>query len=294
MISIIIPAHNESSCIARTLHAITRDCADNELEVIVVCNGCTDETANIARSLGSPVHVIETEIASKSAALNLGDQIARAFPQIYIDADIVITTDAIRALVRRLEQGDVLGVAPTPNINLVKCSSLVRAYYSIRARLPSSREGIGGSGVYALSKAGRARFSDFPKIVADDTYVRLQFKPQERQTLTTITSTVYAPHTAKQLIGVRTRAYYGTFEVARYFPELLKNMGESNHRDLIALQRNPKLWFASLVYFCINSVARCRAEIWYRLGIFVWQRDNTSRAAAGSLFESSAGEHHDA
>lgn len=284
MISIVVPAHNESSVIARTLDQWGTPPrrgtpASDEIGVVVVCNGCTDDTANVARRFGPTVHVVESDIASKTHALNLGDQISGAFPRIYADADIVITADAIRALAKRLEQGDVLVVAPTADIDLTGCSSLVRKYYGIRSRLPSSQEGIGGSGVYALSEAGRGRFGQFPDIIADDTYVRLQFKPEERETLPGARSTVFPPRTVPQLIAVRSRVYRGTFELAQRFPELGVNKGEANSRALIALIKELHLWPGLLIYFCVNILARCRATLWSRSRAHPWQRDETSRTA---------------
>jgi glycosyltransferase involved in cell wall biosynthesis len=279
MISIVVPAHNESSVIARTLSQWVTNPTLDEIGVVVVCNGCTDDTANVARGFGPTVHVVESDIASKTHALNLGDQISGVFPRIYVDADIVITVDAIRALARRLEQGDVLAVAPLADINLTGCSWLVRKYYGIRSRLPSSREGIGGSGVYALSEAGRRRFGQFPDVIADDTYVCRQFRLQERETLPCVRSTVFPPRTVLQLIAVRIRAYRGIFELAQRFPELRVNKGEANNRTLIALFKEPHLWPGLLVYCCVNVVARCRATIGSRSGALLWQRDETSRTA---------------
>jgi glycosyltransferase involved in cell wall biosynthesis len=279
MISIVVPAHNESSVIARALGAWVSNSGSGGIDVVVVCNGCTDNTANIARCFGPTARVIESEVASKAHALNLGDQISRAFPRIYADADIVITVDAIRALTRRLERGDVLAVAPTPDINLTGCSWLVRKYYDTRSRLPSSREGIGGSGVYALSEEGRRRFSQFPDVIADDTYVRLQFKPEERETLPFVKSMVFPPRTIPQLIAVRTRAYTGTFELDHRFPELRVNKGGTNHRTLIALFKEPRLWSGLLIYCYVNVLARCKATVRSRTGASVWQRDYTSRTA---------------
>jgi len=273
MISIVVPAHNESSVIARTLSRWGANPALDEIGVVVVCNGCTDDTANVARRFGPTIHVVESDIARKTHALNLGDQISRVFPRIFADADIVITVDAIRALARRLEQGDVLAVAPTADINLTGC------YYGIRSRLPSSREGIGGSGVYALSEAGRRRFGQFPDIIADDTYVRLQFRREERETLPRVRSTVFAPRTLLQLIAVRTRAYRGTLELAQRFPELRVNNGEANSRTLMALFKEPRMWPGLLIYCGVNIAARCKAIIGSRRGGHLWQRDETSRAA---------------
>lgn len=282
MISIVVPAHNESSVIARALGAWVGNSGSDGMDVVVVCNGCTDDTADIARRFGPTARVIESEVASKTHALNLGDQISRAFPRIYADADIVITADAIRALTKRLERGDVLAVAPTPDIDLTGCRWLVRKYYDIRSRLPSSREGIGGSGVYALSEEGRKRFTRFPDVVADDIYVRLQFTPEERETLPSAKSTVFPPRTISQLIAVRTRAYTGIFELAHSFPELRANKRETNHRSLITLFKEPRLWSGLLIYCCVNILARYRASIRCRTRASVWERDNTSRAAQSS------------
>jgi len=284
MISIVVPAHNESSVIGRTLGQWVGNSASDEIGVVVVCNGCTDDTANVARCFGSIVEVVESDIAGKTHALNVGDQIAAAFPRIYADADIIVTVDAIRALAKRLERGDVLAVAPTADINLAGCSWLVRKYYAIRSRLPSSREGIGGSGVYALSEAGRRRFGQFPDIVADDIYVRLQFKAEERETLTSVKSTVFPARTIPQLIAVRSRAYAGVFEIARRFPELSVNGSETNDRALIRLFREFRLWPGLLIYCYVNILARFRAIIPSRVKAAVWQRDDTSRRtfSAGS------------
>ena len=150
----------------------------DELDVVVVCNGCTDDTATIAQGFGTSVRVIETALANKTHALNLGDRVARAFPRIYVDADVVVTLSTIRALAECFKRGDVIAVAPRPHFDLTGCSWPVRAFYDIRCRLPSFDEGIGGSGVYALSEIARRRFDDFPNLVADDTYVRVQFKPE--------------------------------------------------------------------------------------------------------------------
>jgi glycosyltransferase involved in cell wall biosynthesis len=279
MISIVVPAHNESLVIERTLKPWVTGPAAEDISVVVVCNGCTDETADKARRAGPTVRVIETEIASKTHALNLGDEASSGFPRIYVDADIVISRDAIQALARRLERGDVLAVAPTPDLDLTGCSLLVRLYFSIRSRLPSACQGIGGSGVYALSEAGRKRFAQFPDVVADDTYVRLQFRPEERETLASVKSSVFPARTIRQLIAVRSRAHTGTFELAYRYPGLSVNRDETNNRTLIQLFRDPKLWPGLLVYCSVNVLARRRAAIRSRTKASAWERDETSRRA---------------
>src|SRR5580765_7856518 len=115
MISVVMPAHNEAPVIRRTLEALTNGAAPGELEVIVVCNGCTDDTAAVARTVPGPIRVIDSQVASKVKALNLGDQEARGFPRVYIDADVLMSVDSLRKLARRLEDGSILAAAPSPS-----------------------------------------------------------------------------------------------------------------------------------------------------------------------------------
>lgn len=279
MISIVIPAHNESEVIARALDAITRDAAVGEFDVVVVCNGCTDSTADVARRFSSAVRVIECATASKPNALNLGDAAAQAFPRVYIDADVIVTTDSIRALADRLRRGDVLAAAPRPTFELTNCSRAVRAYYDVQNQLPSSREGIGGSGVYALSETGRSRFGSFPAITADDGYVRIQFATDERVVVASAQSTVLAPRTLEDLISIKSRSHFGNYELATLYPNLWHNRGPSNRRSLMRLFRYPRLWSSLLVFCWVAVEARRRARRRLRSKNQTWMRDSSSRVA---------------
>ena len=81
---VMIPAYNESSRIGRTLECLPADL----VEPIVVVNGSSDDTAEIARGFG--VKVIETERQGKMPAIQLGlrEMGARALePFILLDAD---------------------------------------------------------------------------------------------------------------------------------------------------------------------------------------------------------------
>ncbi len=280
MISIVIPAHNESAVIARTLKAILEGSRKDELDIVVVCNGCTDGTASLARSFGSPVRVLETTIPSKTNALNLGDQTAFGFPRLYVDADIVLTIDAIRELANALTDERILAVAPTGRYDLRGCSRLVRAFFKVRSFLPSAQEGIGGSGVYALSEKGRHRFQQFPALTADDGYVRIQFQAEERKTLPFVYSTVFAPRTISDLIAQKTRARYGSYELRDLFPDWWKNRGEGNNKSLLRLFKCPQLWLSLAVYCLVMSLARRRALQRLESKHCRWERDNSSRTVA--------------
>jgi len=133
--SVVIAALKKQRVIARTLDTLLAGAEPNAAEVIVVCNGCTDKTAETVRQTGHPVHVIETDVPSKVHALNLGDAAASTFPRIYMDGDVYLTWESARALASRLEAGDVLAASPMVHMDLTDCSWPVRA--SCRVSRPS-------------------------------------------------------------------------------------------------------------------------------------------------------------
>ena len=179
-ISVVIAAHDEERVIARCLEAMLQGAGAEELEIVVVCNGCTDLTADVARGYAARgVRVMETPVASKTSALNLGDTEVIGFPRFYVDADVTLPLTSIRRIAARLE-GGALAASPVMTVDLRGAGAAVRAYYRIWMRLPYVREGLIGVGVYALSEEGRGRFEAFPDVIADDGYVRMLFADGER------------------------------------------------------------------------------------------------------------------
>ncbi|MET8139616.1 glycosyltransferase [Sphaerisporangium sp. NPDC005288] len=94
--SVIIPAHNEARVIGRLLSRLLAEASKDEFDVVVVANGCDDDTASVARGFG--VRVVETPVPSKREALRLGDEAAAVHPRVYVDADIEMGTADLRAL----------------------------------------------------------------------------------------------------------------------------------------------------------------------------------------------------
>ena len=100
--SVLIPAHNEEAVIGRCLDHLFDGIDPESLEVAVVCNGCHDGTAAAARAGGHPVHVIELDVASKTAALRAGDRALDTFPRLYLDADVVLRGAGARQVLEQL------------------------------------------------------------------------------------------------------------------------------------------------------------------------------------------------
>ena len=95
MISIIIPAHNEEAYLPKTLDAIQRQ-NYSWLEVIVVANGCTDRTADVAR--GRCHRLIVLSQKSLGVARNLGARMARGDLLVFLDADTLLEPMALRVI----------------------------------------------------------------------------------------------------------------------------------------------------------------------------------------------------
>jgi glycosyltransferase involved in cell wall biosynthesis len=281
---IVIPAYNEELAIGRTLERILDGARPGELEIIVAANGCTDRTADVARAFGSPVTVVETEVGSKVGALNLADQHASAFPRIYMDADIGASIETMREVVRALGQPGVLAAAPRVEVDTTHASRTVRAFYRVWTNLPYFLEGMIGSGFYALSATGRARFESFPDVIADDGYVRLLFAPDERRIIESCRFTIIAPQNLSSLVKVKTRSRLGGRELRARFPEMQTNDGEGNvsGAGLRALRGRPDLWASLPAYaFVVGLTAiRCRLQR-AEGGATYWERDETSRESLG-------------
>lgn len=281
MISVIIPAHNEANVIGRTLEPLVDAVVTGEMEVIVVCNGCTDNTVEIVAGFPG-VKCLETERPSKSNALNLGDLQASGFPRFYLDADIVLSVEAIRRIAAVLDTGPFLAASSKMQMNFRNASWAVKAFYEIWSELPYCQAGMIGTGVYALSRAGRERFFQFPDIIADDRYIRALFTEHERTAVVGAFSMVMAPSTLWDLLKIKTRSRLGGYEFAARFPELLtnevKNYSQVANRAVVDVKRWPKY----TVYLAINLLARFRALRQYRNRKFdLWERDESSRSLHG-------------
>ncbi|MFI8485894.1 bifunctional polysaccharide deacetylase/glycosyltransferase family 2 protein [Streptomyces rubrogriseus] len=109
-VSVIVPAYNEKECIEATLRSLAR--STHPIEIIVVDDGSTDGTADIAESLGLPgVRVVRQANAGKPAALNNGVRHARYDIVVMMDGDTVFEPDTVRHLVQPFADPGVGAVA---------------------------------------------------------------------------------------------------------------------------------------------------------------------------------------
>jgi glycosyltransferase involved in cell wall biosynthesis len=109
MLSFILPAHNEELLIGPTLaaiHAAARE-AGVDYELIVVDDASTDRTAQIAAEHAA--RVVPINKRQIAAVRNAGAREARGEIFIFVDADTLVTADAVRAVVAEIQNGAVGG-----------------------------------------------------------------------------------------------------------------------------------------------------------------------------------------
>lgn len=283
-VSVVIPAHNEAATIEATICAVLADARPGEFEVIVACNGCSDGTAALARALGNPaVTVVETETASKAAALNLGDDAATAFPRFYLDADIAAPTAVFRELAGVLEQPDVLAVSPSADYDLSRSDWAVRSYYRFWTAQPIVRAGMFGAGLYGCSEAGRRRFGGFPDLIADDLFFHSRFGDDERRKvrLTSACVSVQASRRLTDLIARKTRVYVGNAQFAASpWARTGQHASKGLPQPLLALLRRPWRALDLLTYMWVTLRARSAARRRLAAGdLTTWGRDESRGAA---------------
>lgn len=324
MTSIVIPAHNEERVIGRLLDSLLAGTAGgvpggvpeglgdgtpdgmpggtpdripdriadripDVVDIVVVCNGCTDATAKEAGARPG-VRVVEIPTPSKHLALRTGDEHARGFPRLYIDADVVIGAADVRALSAALDAApQLLAAAPERDLPLTGCGRRVRAYYRVWTRLPAVREGLFGRGVIAVTEKGYERIAALPPLMADDLAASLAFAPDERLVVDGARVVVHPPRTWADLMRRRIRAAVSTAQLEQR--QAAAGAGEprpdaaappsarTSTADLrTLLRREPGLLPSVVVFLAAAVVARRMSGKAIRSQEFgTWLRDESSR-----------------
>ena len=276
-LSVVIPAHNESAVLPRLLRSIAPHGLPDHLDVLVVANGCTDSTADVASQFQG-VRVIEISVASKMAAIREGDNQAQFAARAYVDADVVINQSDLVQIFRCLTDRRALAAAPRRVLMRGGVSPAVSWYYDIWERLPQVKAGLFGRGVIVLSADGHRRARSLPQVMSDDLMLSEAFTPDERLIVPDAEVSIWLPRTTRDLIRRRTRVATGNAEI--------DEMGRRNHESrtsvdsLIGVVRNnPALLPKMVVFVGVTLIARVRAKRMVRKRDFTtWLRDESSRS----------------
>jgi cellulose synthase/poly-beta-1,6-N-acetylglucosamine synthase-like glycosyltransferase len=166
-VSVIVPAYNEAAGIARTVQALV-DSEYPQVEVIVVDDGSTDETAHAVARLRLPgVRVVRQPNRGKPAAIQTGLAQARSDLIVLLDGDTVFEKDTIYRLVQPFADPSVGGVAGNAkvgnrrgllalwqHIEYVIGFNLDRRLYDLLGCMPTVPGAVGAYRRQALEQVG--------------------------------------------------------------------------------------------------------------------------------------------
>ncbi|MDO9524949.1 MAG: glycosyltransferase [Gemmobacter sp.] len=265
-LSVILPASNEQDWIGPCLQALlASDPVGMPAEVLVIANACHDGTVAVAQAFqakaqaaGWDLRVIELAEPGKLNALNVGDGLAQGDIRVYLDADVTVSPGLIAALARAL--GGATGPAyASGRPKVAKAGSwATRAYARFWSGMPFTQSVAPGFGLFAVNAAGRARWGDWPAIISDDTYARLQFSPEER---------IEVPHGYvwpmvegfSRLVKVRRRQDAGVAEIAARWPDLIAHEGKAALGFSSVLRRAAADPVGFAVYAVVSLAVRTQA-----------------------------------
>ncbi len=223
-VSIIVPAHNEAAGIARAVRSLAGSKYRGELEVVVVDDGSTDETAQIVEGLGlERVRLLRQANGGKASALNRGLAAGRHDIFVTVDGDTVFEPQTLSLLVQRFREhhvGAISGNTKIGNregllgkwqhIEYVMGFNLDRRAYEVIGCTPTVPGAIGAFRREALTDIGGVSGAT----LAEDTDITLDigragWKVVYEQRARAWTE---APHTVRGLYRQRSRWAYGTFQ----------------------------------------------------------------------------------
>ncbi|MCR2823928.1 glycosyltransferase [Microbacterium sp. zg.Y909] len=275
--AVIIPAHDEAAVIGRALRSLAPLAAFDGVEVIVACNGCRDDTADIARRFPG-VRVVELDTASKTDALNLADSVATAWPRLYLDADVELHPQAALAVFAELGRPGVLAARPPHVYDVRGATAPVRAYYRARARIPGQRRRQWGAGAYGTNEAGHRRFDRFAAVIAEDSWFDGHFAYDEKRVVDASPTVVHTPRDVRTLLGVLARQRRG------YVDLQIASGAAHRSRALLSSVRGPRSAIDAAWYIALTLASRVRLRVRVRPPTADstgarWERDASSRVS---------------
>lgn len=168
-VSVIIPVHNEERVIREKIeNTLALEYPEDRREIIIVSDGSTDRTAEIAREYEQRVILCNMfERKGKAAALNAGVSMAAHGIIVFSDASIMLAPDALRNIVRKFADPRIGCISGEDKIKGGGNEGLY-GKYELFIRNLESRSGsiVGASGCFYAQR--RELCDTFPPGMAPD------------------------------------------------------------------------------------------------------------------------------
>jgi cellulose synthase/poly-beta-1,6-N-acetylglucosamine synthase-like glycosyltransferase/peptidoglycan/xylan/chitin deacetylase (PgdA/CDA1 family) len=246
-VTVIIPAYNEAAGIEATVRSMAASAYRGRLEIIVVDDGSTDDTAAIAAGLALPyVRVISQQNSGKPGALNTGIRAAHSQVLVLVDGDTVFEPDTIQRLVAPMQDPDIGAVSGNTKVGnrrgflggwqhleYVMGFNLDRRMYDLLGIMPTVPGAIGAFRRGALLDVGGVSH----ETLAEDTDLTMALCRTGQRIVYAPDAIAWteAPSTLRQLWKQRYRWSYGTMQAMWKHRHSLVERGRSGRFGRLCL-----------------------------------------------------------
>ncbi|HEX7480645.1 MAG TPA: glycosyltransferase [Polyangiales bacterium] len=131
LVTVVVPAYNEAMVISTTLASLLASTYEN-LEILVVDDGSTDATAEVVAGMAAEqprIRLIKQPNGGKSAAANNALQQARGEIVVAVDADTLVSADAIPKMIVHFANPEVTAVCG--NVEVGNVNGVFTAFQAI-------------------------------------------------------------------------------------------------------------------------------------------------------------------
>ncbi len=293
-VTIIVPVYNEAVGIEAAIRSI--DATDwPDLEILVVDDGSTDDSAAIAEAIGSErVRVLRKRNRGKASALNFGIAQASHDILVLVDGDTILEPTTVAALVQPFADPEVGAVAGNPKIgnvtNLVTrlqvseyliSSSLERRLLAPAGMITTIPGAVGAWRRAAIREAGYV--SEVTLAEDTDLTVTLARGGWRVGYASSARAWTEAPTTVSALYRQRSRWTFGTLQVLWRHRKALTDRGAGSRLGRAAL---PYMFVTGYLLAALAPlmdlviVAHLLAGRW-QLAVIAWSAVAAIGAAAG-------------
>ena len=236
-VTVVVAVRNERAHLAhRVTNILQQEYPADRLDVVVVCNGSTDGSEDVATRLASTDSRVRLLVSAasegKAGALNAAIGAASGDIIVFADARQSFAPDAVRQLVQPFADATVGAVTGRLLVKRSELASVegVRLYWGMETRLrdAESRSGsvVGATGaIYAIR---RALFPGVPvNLILDDVYVPLRIAMAGHRVVMAADAVAYDVPAGDQRAEYarKRRTMVGNLQLLRVLPRLLSPVG---------------------------------------------------------------------
>lgn len=233
-VSVVLAVRNGAQHLpARVENLLAQDYPANMLDVLVVLNGCSDDSRAVAEAIAErsgQVRVLESPASEgKAGALNLGVRSASGSVIVFADVRQRFAPDVIARLSRAVMQPGIGAVSGRLEIAQGESAAVegMRRYWSVETalRLAESRTGsvMGATGaIYAIRRDAFVPVP--PGTILDDVYLPLQVALNGRRVLLEPAAVAYDEASTSQGSEYRrrVRTLLGNLQLVQLVPRLIR------------------------------------------------------------------------